>query len=155
MKKILCCVLMASFILLCACSQQPQAKEVDLSTLMGSLAADYGFSEGMLDLTQDDLMELYGVDAADVKQFAAKIRLESIQADEVILIEAVDAQAAKRVKEKIDSRYQTKLNETRGYLPAEFEKIEKCKVDVYGNFISMIVLENASEAVTAYEKAIK
>ncbi len=155
MKKILCCVLLASLMLLCACAQQPQTKDVDLNSLMGTLAADYGFNEGMLDLTADDLLELYGIEAADVKQFSAKLKLESIQADEVILIEAVDAQAAKRVKEKLDSRFQTKLNETRDYLPAEFEKIEKCKVEAYGNFVSMIVLENASEAAAAYEKAIK
>lgn len=156
MKKVLCCVLALSLMLLCGCAPQPAAgKEVDLNALMGSLAADHGFGEGMLDLTADDLLELYGIPAEDVKQFAAKLTMDSIRADEVILIEAADAQAAKRVKEKLDARFQTKLNEARDYLPAEFEKIEKCEVAVHGNFVSMIVLENAADAVEAYEKALR
>ncbi len=156
MKKILCCVLVLSLILLCGCAQQPAAKKnVDLNALMGSLAADYGFGEGMLDLTAEDLLELYGIAEEDVKQFAAKLTLDSIQADEVILIEAADAQAAKRVKEKLDARFQTKLNENRDYLPEQYAKIEKCEVSVHGNFVSMIVLENAAEAVEAYEKALR
>jgi hypothetical protein len=157
MKKVLCCVMALCLMLLCGCATtQPEArKNVDLNALMGSMAADYGFGEGMLDLTQDDLLELYGIEAADVKQFAAKLTLDSIQADEVILIEAVDAQAAKRIKEKLDNRYQTKLNENRNYLPEQFAKIEKCSVTVHGNFVAMIVLENADEAAAAYEAAIK
>lgn len=156
MKKILCLMMALCLMLLCGCAPQPAArKNVDLSALMGSLTADYGFGEGMLELTEDDLLELYGIVSEDVKQFAALLTMDSIEADEVILIEAVDAQAAKRVKEKLDARFQTKLNENKNYLPEQYAKIEKCKVAADGNFISMIVLENAAQVVEAYEKAIK
>jgi len=83
------------------------------------------------------------------------MQLESLMADEIVLIEAMDAQAAGRVKEKLEGRYQSKLNETRDYLPDEFAKIENSKVSVNGNFVAMIVLGEAEAAQADWEKALK
>ena len=155
MKRILCAVLAAAVLLMMgACSSQP-AKEVSLEQVMASLAAAYGLEEGMLELTQDDLLDLYGIQSADVKQFKARIRLESIQADEAVLIEAVDAKAAERVLEKLEARYQSKLNETRDYLPDEYAKIEKCKVAQNGNYVAMIICAEGEMALSEYQKALK
>ncbi len=154
MKKVLCAILALMLALLCACGEQP-AKEVVLSDVMSQISAAYGLEEDMLELMDTDLMELYGIDSADVKQFAAKIRMESIQADEIVLIEAVDAKAAERVKGKLEGRLQSKLNETRDYLPDEFAKVEKCKVMQHGNYVSLIVCADAEKAVETYEKALK
>ena len=154
MKKVLCVMLAILALLMGACAQQP-AKEVNLGQVMDNLAKEYGMEEGVLQLTEADLLELYGIESADVKQFAARIRLESIQADEIVLIEANDTKAAERVKKMLDNRYQSKLNETRDYLPDEFAKIEKCKVAQNGNFVSMIICADADKAVSDYEKAIQ
>lgn len=154
MKRVLCVVMVLCLLMMTACSPQP-AKEVDLKAVMDNLGAKYGLNEGMLDLTADDLLDLYGIAAADVKQYQARIKLESIQADEIVLIEAVDAKAAERVKEKLDARYQTKLNETRDYLPDEFDKIEKCKVVQIGNHAALIVCAEGQAAIGEYEKAVK
>lgn len=153
MKRMMCIMLAVVAMLLSACSQP--AKEVSIPQIMDQLAKEYGLEEGMLVLTEDDLLELYGIESADVKQFAARLRLESIQADEIVLIEATDGKAAERVKEMLDNRYQSKLNETRDYLPDEFAKIEKCKVAQNGNFVSMIICADADKAVSDYEKAIQ
>lgn len=154
MKRIWCIVMAMAVLLLTACAGQT-VKQVELSAVMDSLAGKYGLDEGMLELTEMDLMDLYGIDSALVKQYEARIRLESIQADEIVLIEATDAKAAAQVKEQLEARYQTKLNETRNYLPDEFAKIEKCKVAQHGNYVSMIVCAEAEAAVAEYEKALK
>ena len=153
MKRMMCIMLAVVALLMSACSQP--AKEVNIPEMMDQLAKAYGLEEGMLVLTEEDLLELYGIESADVKQFAARLRLESIQADEIILIEAADSKAAERVKEMLDNRYQSKLNETRDYLPDEFAKIEKCKVVQSGNFVSMIVCAEAEKAAADFEKALK
>lgn len=154
MRKMMCVVLMLCALVLCSCAQQP-AKEVNLGDVMNEMMKYTLVQDGMLELTQDDLLELYGIQSADVKQFAAQMCLNSLQADEIILVEAVDAQAAKRVQECLEARYQTKLNETRNYQPEEFAKIEKCKVTVNGNLVSLIVVSDASGAMAVYEKAVK
>lgn len=154
MKRVLCILMLAALVMMSACSQQP-AKEVDLGAVMNDLGGKYGLNEGMLELTENDLMDLYGIQAADVRQFQARIRLESIQADEVVLIEAVDAKAAERVMEQLEARYQTKLNETRDYLPDEFAKIEKCRVMKIGNHAAMIICADGEAAAAEYEKAVR
>ncbi len=156
MKRILCIALALALALMSACSQQPApAKEVDLNAVMTALSSAFGLEDGMMSLTQDDLLEMYGIESADVKQFSARIPLESLLADEIVLIEAADAQAASRVKEKLEARYQAKLNENKDYLPEEYAKVQKCKVAVTGNFVSMIIFANADEVVAEYEKALK
>jgi hypothetical protein len=155
MKKILCAMTALCMLMLCACGAQPVVKDVNVNELMGTMLTFSKIEDGMLELTQDDLLDLYGIKSEDVKQFAAQICINSLQADEIVLIEAVDAQAAARVKEKLDARYQTKLNENRDYLVDEFAKIEKCEVRMDGNFVSLIVVSDAEGADAAYKAAVK
>ena len=154
MKKLLCAALMLAVLTLCACGATT-AKTVDMTAVMPVMMEYTYAKDEMLMLTEDDLLELYGIEAADVKQFAAAIGLNSLKADEIVLLEAVDAEAAKRVKEMLDNRYQSKLNETRNYLPEEFAKIEKCKVSMEGNFVSLIVVSDVEGAEAAYKAAFK
>ena len=156
MKKLLCALTALCMLLLCACSAQPTVvKEINVNELMSTMLTFSRIEDGMLELTQDELLELYGIRSEDVKQFAAQICINSLQADEIVLIEAADAEAAARVKEKLDARYQAKLNENRDYLPDEYEKIEKCEVRMDGNFVSLIVVPDAEGAAAAYKAAVK
>ena len=153
MKRALCVAAALLLALLTACSggAPSQGKEVDLKAVMTSL----GMDEGMMELDENDLMDLYGIEASDVKQFAAKIPTESLLADEIVLIEAVDAQAAARIKKKLDSRYQSKLNENKDYLPEEYDKVSKCKVVAGGNFVALIIAANGEDLMKIYEAALK
>jgi len=157
MKKLVCALLTLCLLLLCGCGAEPagSAKEVDCAALMEQLLSYSQVQDGMMALTEVDLLDLYGIPAEDMKQFAAQICINSLKADEIVLIEAVDAQAAARVKEKLEARYQTKLNENRDYLPDEFAKIERCKVRVDGNLVSLIVVDDAEGADAAYTAAVK
>lgn len=154
MKKFGCLLGLAVLLLmLCACGQQP-AKTADLNAVMADLEKTYGLDD-MMTLTADDMLELYGIQEADVKQFAARLPMESLRADEVVLIEATDAQAAERVKEQLEARYQAKLNETRNYLVDEYEKISACKVTANGNYVTLIVSKDAEAMTADYEKAFR
>lgn len=127
-------------------------KNADLTAVY----AGFGLSgDDMLTLAQTDLMDMYGIEPADVKQFAGAVNLTGISAEEIVLIEAVDADAAARVKTQLDARYESKANQMRDYLPDEYAIIEKCSVRVDGNYVAMIVSANAETYVAAYEAAIK
>lgn len=128
------------------------AKTVDLPAVYAGFGLN---SEDMLALAETDLMEYYGIDAANVKQFAGAVNLTGISAEEIVLIEAVDANAAATVKTQLDARYDSKAAQMKDYLPDQYAIIEKCSVRVDGNFVAMIVSENAETYVAAYEAAIK
>lgn len=162
MKKIFAVVLMLVLVLaLTACGGkeetaneapvQKQAAEVVLSDIM----AQFTFDGEMLELAASDMLDLYGIEEADMKQFAAAVNTSGIDCDEVIMVEAVDADAAGRVKACLDARYQAKLNETENYLPDEYAVIKECAVTQKGNFVAMIVAPNAGDMVKVYDGIVK
>ena len=119
------------------------------------MLAKFSFDGEMLALDANDLLDLYGVNSADVKQFAAAVNTSGIDCDEVVLVEAVNADAAARVKTALDNRYQAKLNETENYLPDEYAVIKTCSVTMDGNYVAMIVAPNAEELTKIYRESFK
>ncbi len=153
MKKITALLLIAALILLSGCAGGG-AKSADLNAVKEALSAQYGLDEMMV-LSEDDLLDMYGIKAEDVKQYAALIAKSSTSADEILLFEGKDADAAARIKEKLDKRYQAKLNEAKDYLPEEYAKISACKVETNGCFVSMIVSADAEAMTKLYQGAFK
>ena len=95
MKKI--AALLCTFCLLfsmAACSGQEQ-KNADLSAVMDEMKAVLENTE-MMDLTENDLMPQYGIDAADCEQFAVYIDSTGLKGDEIVLLQGVDEDAAAR-----------------------------------------------------------
>ena len=138
-KRLMALVLALCLVLLCACGAKT-VKSSDLSALKADILAH---------MNPDDVMEL------NVKQCVALIAKESLNSDEVLLFEAVDDDAAKRILEKLNNRYQAKLNETKDYLPDEYTKISACKVELSGRYVSMIVSADAEELTKLYKDSFK
>jgi len=162
MKKIFAVALMIALVLtLTACGgkeepvSEPAAQEAVKEIVLSDIMAQFTFDGEMLELAATDMLDLYGIEEADMKQFAAVVNTSGIDCDEVILIEAVDAEAAGRVKECLDTRYQAKLNETENYLPDEYAVIKECSVTQNGNFVAMIVAPNAGDMVSVYDGIVK
>ena len=149
MKRALAIALLFAMTLtLAACGGK--AKSADLTAVM----AEFKLGDEMMTLELSDLTDIYGIDAADVKQCAAAMHSSGVNCDEIILIEAVDSAAAGRVKAILDARYQAKLNETKDYLPDEYAIIQQCSVTARGNYVAMIVAPNAAELTAIYDKSV-
>ena len=154
MKKRLTALMLAlCMVLLCACGAKT-AKSSDLAALKADILAHMD-PDDVMELNADDILEMYGIQAADVKQSVALIAKESLNSDEVLLFEAVDDDAAQRVLEKLNNRYQAKLNETENYLPDEYAVIKTCSVVMDGNYVAMIVAPNAADLVKIYNESFK
>ncbi len=153
MKKFLSLLLaMAMLCSLAACGGG--TKQADLSKVMADMKAKITNKE-MMDYSAEDLMPNYGIDSADVKQFAAYVDSTGIKGDEIIFLEGKDSDAAKRIKEKLDARYKNKENEMKDYLPEEYAVLKKCGVNQNGNYVSMIVSPQYEELNAIYNAAIK
>ena len=137
---------------LTACSGE--AKSADLSAAMEEMKAVLENTE-MMDLTADNLMPQYGIDSADCKQFAVYIDSTGLKGDEIVLLEGVDADAASRLKEKMDERYRQKENTMKDYQPEEFAMLKECKVEQLGTYVSMIVSPQDEELEEIYAKAFQ
>lgn len=157
MKRILAILALILSLALCltACggNKSQQSGTADLQAIL----SEFKLGEEMMPLTLDDLNDIYfmGIEPDDAKQCAAAIHSSGINCDEIIMIEAANADAAGRIKEILDQRYQTKLNETDNYLPEENAIIKTCSVTQNGNYVAMIVAPNAAELTKIYNKYVK
>lgn len=149
----LLCVFAALMLLLSACGNSGKtAKTTDLSGVMTNMKEKITNTE-LMDLTPDDLMPNYGIDSADVKQFAACADSTGTKGDEIVLIEGRNDEAASRIQEKLEARYKQKSVEMKDYLPEEFAVLKKCRVVRKGLFVSMIVSPQQEELEKIYEES--
>jgi len=153
MKKIFAFVL--TLVILCSFSAcGSKTKQADLSKVMTDMKAKITNAE-MMDLSKADLMPIYGIEIDDVKQFAAHVDSTGIKGDEIVIVEGKDADAVKRIKEKLDARYKQKEIEMKDYQPTEYAVLKKCSVNLDGNYVSMIVSPQYEELEKIYNSAIK
>ncbi len=109
----------------------------------------FGGGDNMRVIDSLDKLELYyGIDPADVKEFAAEVSKNSAtEIDEVVLVKAVDEEAAKRVAEKLELRLQSQKDLCASYSADLLAVADKCAVRTEGVLVTLIITEQYEEAV--------
>lgn len=129
-------------------------KDVDLSAVYTDISDKVTLPE-MIPLDTDRLMSFYGIDKADVKQFVAYVSAVSVKVDEVVMFEAVDGEAAGRIKTALQTRYDSQYSANQNYLPDQAAIIQDCEVSQNGNYVRMFISPDADTMVSVYEEAFK
>lgn len=136
------------------CSKKTVTKEVNLNDVLTQITEKVNLPEDMMEISESELSILYNIEPGEVKQYAGMYATMSTLADEIIMLEPADGTSLDDLKEKVDTRYQTKLNEMRDYLPDEFDKIEKCSVYTEGEYVVLYVSDDADEMLSIFESAL-
>ncbi len=152
MKKVISIV--SAFVLCLAIFTGCGAKEVKLSEVMDKINSDFSLSLQKLE-SADELNTYYSIDTADVKQFAAEIDPNNNAPVEIVLIEAVDADAATRVESALTTRYNAIYSQYSSYTPEKLDMVKACKVTKDGNFVSMIVADKGAEMLDVFYSYVK
>ncbi|MBQ3378764.1 MAG: DUF4358 domain-containing protein [Clostridia bacterium] len=147
----ICALFMAAS---CSDSASKEETAVDLGAVMDSIG-EFVSDQDMLDLSDEEMLSFYGIEKGEYAQFAAKINVSGVSADEIVFIEAADANAAQSIKDKLENRYQAKLNETKNYFPDEYNKIQASSVEQNGNYISMVISADADAINAVYRSAFQ
>lgn len=152
MKKVISIV--SAFVLCLAIFTGCGAKEVKLTEVMDKINSDFSLSLQTLE-SADELNTYYSIDTADVKQFAAEIDPNNNAPVEIVLIEAVDADAATRVESALTTRYNAIYSQYSSYTPEQLDMVKACKVTKDGNFVSMIVADKGAEMLDVFYSYVK
>ncbi|MBR5774600.1 MAG: DUF4358 domain-containing protein, partial [Clostridia bacterium] len=117
---------------------------VDLKQVMTEIETSVTLPENMDDITNADLLlQYYGIDVADVKSFAVKINGTGIKCDEIVMIEATDADALGRIKTCLENRLDDVKNQMNNYLPDEYKIAAACKAETVGNYATLFISADA------------
>lgn len=130
------------------------SKDVKLSEAINKINNDYSLSLQTLS-NADDLNKYYGINTADVKQFAAEIDPNNNAPVEIVLVEAVDSTAADNIETALTTRYNSILSQYSSYTPEKLDMVKACKVTKDGNFVSLIVSDKAPDMLNTYYTFIK
>ena len=154
MKKTLISLILlltAAALLLCACgSAKPQSKAVpDMQKVYDTIAAK-GVLPEMAIVDGDRRFDLLGIDPADCRQAVTAICGDSVRADEIWLVEAVDADAAARVYEMAEVRVDQKKRQLENYLPDQFAVVEKAVLLREDNAVILFISPEAETMLSLY-----
>ena len=109
----------------------------------------------MFAVPNDVIADYYGIFPGDYSDSIFMMNTDSLKADEIVIIRAVDEEAAKRVAGRLKQRLTDKALEAEVYSPEQFAVINGCTVTQDGLWLSMIVSPDADRLVAAYKNALR
>lgn len=152
-KRISAGILAAVLVLFCAaCAKEPsKPADTDLPALMESMLTTAPIDDP-LTLTEADMLDFYGISSEMMTQFAATLCSNGISAQEIVLVEATDEETAVQVAEQLQARRDSRLAESKDYLPDQYEIISACDVVQNGRLIRMIIHPQADTLIPLYQE---
>ena len=143
MKK----VLVAIMILVCcmslfACTDNTAdntvKKNISLAQIKDRIIDECAIEDAM-DLDAYMLLNLYGIEEADVAESACFSTLGAVFPDEIIMIKAKDKDALNRISEKLENRLDAVLAQSKNYDAENYEIAQKCKLITKDEYIALFI----------------
>ena len=107
-----------------------------------------------MDLDDGLLSDLYGIDAADLDSFVAKIPMMNVHATE-FFIAKVKSGKMDAVKDGIAKRQADLEEQWSSYLPEQLELVRNYKLAESGDYVLFAIYEDADDIVKAFNDCVK
>ena len=161
MKRIFSLALAAALLLalLCACgSNSDKDATIDLNALWDKVAA-LGDEEGALsemafiEVTDDDLANIYGIAAADLDGYLARVPMMNVSATEFFIAKVKEGKMD-TVKAALEARQANLDAQWATYLPDQYELVQNYKLTTNGSYIFFGISKFAGQAEGLFNDAI-
>lgn len=118
---------------------------IDLQALNTTLSEKEPFNElATVDITEETLQTMYQISPEEVDEVIGKMPMMNVQASMYLVIKAAEG-AVDSVKTKVE-QYGTSYEEQWAtYLPEQYELVKQRKIGVKGNYVYLIISENAAD----------
>lgn len=128
---------------------------VDLAAVLNNVNSQFGLDGLKVLEDAKALNRYYQITEADVKQFAAELTTAASQYTEIVIVEAVDSTAAQNIKGCLDAHLDSQLNNAKSYDADQVAMIESCSTKTSGNFVYLVVSDQAAAIEGVIEGALK
>lgn len=112
-------------------------------------------ADGALDMDASAMNSLYGIDVNDISQSAGFVVMAGTFPHEVVMVEAKDEDAADRIEEKLNTKYESFVTQSKGYDAENYALACKCKVERKGKHISMFLSPDFETMTEIYSEYVK
>ena len=153
MKKIVLCLLAVCMLLqLTACGG---GKEVDMDALAAELVASSAFTMDMSQYAPNPtaIAGTYGFDESEVVKSCMYVNTGT--AEEIFLAQAADSKAADHLEELCAERIEAQSFWLKSYVPEALPRLDNAIVKRSGNFVLLVVADNADTAKSIVDKYLK
>ena len=128
---------------------------VDSSVLAEKIVKDGDFDDELNQLENSQFGTIYEeVDASLVKKSCVYIG-SGATAEQVVVVEAKDAESAKKVKDQLKEKLEEDRKENEGYLPKEIAKIDQAVLEVKGEYAILVVSKDSKQAEQVIDSECK
>ena len=137
--------------LLTACGGKKEEKQVDLPELWASMEENLELP-AMMELDDDALDFLYGIDAADLESYVGRFPMMNVHATEFFMAKVKDGKMD-TVKEVLQNRQASLEQQWSQYLPDQYALVKNAKLVTNGNYVLFCISEDADSVVNAFNDA--
>ena len=144
MKKLL--ILLIPLFIMCSCSKSVDATDL---TALKSRLPEVGENKNFIKLSVGEALNYFNFKEEDIEEYLIYISRDGAIADEVVIIKAVNNEAASRVFNALRDRFEEKKNSFQNYVPAEYDKICRSRVEQSGLYCYYAIsdIQDSYEAV--------
>lgn len=125
----------------CGAVENAPEKNMDIQAVKEQIITELKV-EGAMDLAPERLLALYGIEEADIADSACYVTMDGVFPDEIVIIKASGADAAKRVREKLSARLEEIKVQSQSYDPENYAIAQECSVQQSGEVIALFMSPN-------------
>lgn len=142
------------FTAMTACSGG-EAKTPAVADIVSAITEQYPIDEDMTQVTSENIISnTYGFESDEYSDLAIYLKSSGVEMDEITIIKASDSSRVSGIKEKLENHLNNQLVSTKDYLPEQYAIIEKCSVVTKGDYVCLIISENADDMVKIFENQL-
>lgn len=124
---------------------QNASVDFDVNEMMNDIAQRVELP-AMMEGSEAELTELYGIAADKVEAYAIRVPMMNVTATELAVFKASSDEAVEDVKAGVQSRIDNLIEQWSTYLPAQLALVENHKLLVEGRYVFLIIAEEEPAA---------
>lgn len=134
--------------------EKESSTSVSLEAIKNTIITIVGVADP-LDVPTSRLSSLYGIEPSLVKQSACFVTIEGAFPDEIVMIEAVNEEAAVSIKSLLNNRLAEVKEQSKSYDAENYALAQQCSVEKKGLFVSMFLTPQHANMKVIYDGLVK
>ncbi|MEG0440316.1 MAG: DUF4358 domain-containing protein [Solibacillus sp.] len=162
MKKMMVIMLtMVLALVVSACSGNKSSTTDDKTTTIEASKSAKEMTEQMvkeveqpalMELTAEDLKNLYNLDAAKLEDFSVRIPMMNVKSNEIAIFKVKDPNDVAEIVAAIKVRAENAMKPFEQYLPDQYENAKNHKIITKGNYVLFVISDQADELIAVYDR---